>query len=257
MMKVILEVKERHKPTLPIEAECITPKNFLDPERVFHVWKGNRELDISDVFHVRKDGNAKSADQVEIIIRGNSANIKRVGEYMDGGKILIEGDIGMHCGNFMSAGLIEIMGNADSWLGREMHGGKIICHGDAGDYAGSGYRGEKKGMLGGQIEIMGNTGDFAGETMAGGEITIHGNAGDMPGIDIRDGHLTIMGDCSRPCGNMSGGECRIFGTAFDMLPTFRNEGLTSVDSTPVTRFSGDYISRGLGTIYVANYKYMD
>lgn len=124
MMKVILEVKERHKPNLPIEAECITPpKNFLDPEREFHVWKGNKELDITDVFHVRKDGNAKSAEQVEIIIRGDSSHIKRVGEYMDGGKILIERDIGMHCGNFMSAGgLIEIQGgDADScWVGRYM-----------------------------------------------------------------------------------------------------------------------------------------
>ncbi|WP_157199905.1 hypothetical protein [Methanogenium cariaci] len=146
MMKVILEVKERHKPNLPIEAECITPpKNFLDPEREFHVWKGNKELDITDVFHVRKDGNAKSAEQVEIIIRGDSSHIKRVGEYMDGGKILIERDIGMHCGNFMSAGgLIEIQGgDADSWLGREIHGGKILCHGNAMDYAGSGYRGGK------------------------------------------------------------------------------------------------------------------
>jgi formylmethanofuran dehydrogenase subunit C len=257
MMKVILEVKERHKPTLPIEAECITPKNFLDPEREFHVWKGNKELDISEVFHVRKDGNAKSADQVEIIIRGDSSNIKRVGEYMDGGRILIEGSIGMHCGNFMSAGTIEIKGDADSWLGREMHGGTILCHGNAGDYAGSGYRGEKKGMTGGRIEIMGNAGDFAAETMAGGEMIIHGNAGDMPGIDIKDGSLTIMGDCSRPCGNMSGGKCWIFGTAYDMLPTFRNEGQTAVDSIPVTRFSGDYISRGLGMVYAANHKYME
>ncbi|GAB7015862.1 formylmethanofuran dehydrogenase subunit C [Methanogenium cariaci] len=257
MMKVILEVKERHKPNLPIEAECITPKNFLDPEREFHVWKGNKELDITDVFHVRKDGNAKSAEQVEIIIRGDSSHIKRVGEYMDGGKILIERDIGMHCGNFMSAGLIEIQGDADSWLGREIHGGKILCHGNAMDYAGSGYRGEKQGMQGGLIEIMGDAGDFAGETMAGGEIIIHGNAGDMPGVDIRDGRLTIMGDCSRPCGNMSGGECRVFGTAHDMLPTFRNDGPTTIDSVPVTRFSGDYTSRGLGTIYVANCKYMD
>ncbi|WP_157199904.1 hypothetical protein [Methanogenium cariaci] len=113
-------------------------------------------------------------------------------------------------------------------------------------------------MQGGLIEIMGDAGDFAGETMAGGEIIIHGNAGgDMPGVDIRDGRLTIMGDCSRPCGNMSGGECRVFGTAHDMLPTFRNDGPTTIDSVPVTRFSGGLHLPRLGTIYVANCKYMD
>jgi formylmethanofuran dehydrogenase subunit C len=48
--------------------------------------------------------------------------LKRVGEYMDAGKITVLGDIGMHCGNFMSGGTIEIHGNADGWLGREMAG---------------------------------------------------------------------------------------------------------------------------------------
>jgi len=41
---------------------------------------------------------------------------------MNAGRIVIEGDIGMHCGNFMSAGEIIIKGNADAWLGREMRG---------------------------------------------------------------------------------------------------------------------------------------
>ena len=256
-MKVIMEVRERHRPNLPIEAECIVPKNFVGPERTFYVWKGNKKLDIRDVFHIRREGHANSVDKVEIIIRGDSSHIKRIGEHMEGGKITIEGDIGMHCGNFMSDGVIEIMGNADSWLGREMNGGTIICHGDAADYAGSGYRGEKHGMKGGKIEIMGDAGDFAGETLAGGEIIIHGNAGDMPGADMKDGVLVIRGDCSRACGNMTGGTCTVLGTVHDMLPTFRNEGTEQREGHLLTKFSGDHISRGLGTLYINNFKYMD
>jgi formylmethanofuran dehydrogenase subunit C len=256
-MKVIMEVRERHRPNLPIEAECIVPKNFIGPERTFYVWKGNKKLDIRDVFHIRREGHANSVDKVEIIIRGDSSHIKRIGEYMDGGKITIEGDIGMHCGNFMSDGVIEIMGNADSWLGREMNGGTIICHGDAADYAGSGYRGEKHGMKGGKIEIMGDVGEFAGETLAGGEIIIHGNAGDMPGADMKDGVLVIRGDCSRACGNMTGGICTVLGTVHDMLPTFKNEGTEQRGEHLLTKFSGDHISRGLGTLYINNFKYMD
>ena len=64
----------------------------------------------------------------------------------------------MHCGNFMSGGTIEILGNADAWLGREMRGGTILCRGNAGHYCATGYRGEKKGMQGGRVEVFGNTG---------------------------------------------------------------------------------------------------
>lgn len=256
-MRVMLEVKERKKPHLPIEAEAIVPKNFLDPDARISVWKGNKELPLEEVFTLTVEGSASTVDDVEILIRGDSSKIKRVGEYMDGGRIHIEGDIGMHCGNFMSGGTIEIDGNAGEWLGREMVGGRIICHGDAGDFCGAGYRGEKRGMRGGTIEIKGNAGDFTAETLTGGTVTIHGNAGDLTGADMHEGTLTIMGDCSRVCGNMTGGTCFVFGTVSAMLPTFRNEGRVEMDGVQFTKFTGDVANRGKGTLFIKDYQYMD
>ena len=131
-MKVTLEVKPRQKPHLPIEAEVILPRAFFDGADSLTVFRGNQELPVEEIFAVTIEGEADSVDDVEIVILGDSSRIKRIGEYMDGGRIHISGDIGMHCGNFMSRGEIVIDGNADAWLGREMRGGRILCHGDAG-----------------------------------------------------------------------------------------------------------------------------
>jgi len=256
MMKVILTVRPGEKSFVPIEAEIIAPKTFLSDYSSCTVWRGNRELLLSEVFDIACEGVAVSEDDVEIILRGDTSKIKRVGEYMDGGKITIEGDIGMHCGNFMSNGTIEIHGNADGWLGREMTGGHIICHGNAGHYCGSGYRGEKNGMSGGIIEVFKDAGDFCAECLSGGEVIVKGSCGDMAGVDMKDGILTIYGDCTRLCGNMKGGIATVFGTVHGMMPTFRKQDDVVVEGRTMSCFMGDVGNRGKGTLQISEYDFL-
>ncbi|MDT8358397.1 MAG: formylmethanofuran dehydrogenase subunit C, partial [Methanomicrobiaceae archaeon] len=109
-MRVVLELKNREKPYLPIEAESIVPRNFLGPVEDLSVYRGNRELALDQIFGITVEGEASSADEVEVVLRGVCGRIKRIGEYMDAGRIVVEGDIGMHCGNFMSGGEIVIEG---------------------------------------------------------------------------------------------------------------------------------------------------
>ncbi|MCG7854851.1 MAG: formylmethanofuran dehydrogenase subunit C, partial [Methanoregulaceae archaeon] len=104
-MRVILKTRQRAKPKIPIEAETIIPQNFLRKNDV-HVYEGNKERKLEDLFYITIEGPAVSPDQVEVILTGDTGVIKRVGEYMNAGRIVVEGDIGMHCGNFMSAGEI-------------------------------------------------------------------------------------------------------------------------------------------------------
>jgi formylmethanofuran dehydrogenase subunit C len=255
-VRVILTAKPRMNPCIPVEAESIIPRHFLN-NRELSVWEGNRERSLREVFDVMVERTAAAAEEVEVILRGDVSRFKRVGEYMDAGKITVEGNIGMHCGNFMTGGTIEILGNADGWLGREMRGGRILCHGNAGHYAGSGYRGEKFGMKGGTLEILGNAGDFAGEYLAGGEVIIRGNAGDLPGVEMVEGTLLLNGDCSRPCGNMTGGTCTVLGRVSGMLPTFRKKGtmLREPEKIQLTVFEGDIANRGKGILQVREYHY--
>ena len=177
-MRVILRTKPRKKPFIPIEAEAIIPQNFLRKNDI-HVYEGNKERNLEELFYITTEGPAVSPDQVEIVLSGETGIIKRVGEYMNAGRIIVEGDIGMHCGNFMSAGEIIIKGNAGAWLGREMRGGIIHCEGNAGHYCAAGYRGEKRGVRGGLVEVMGNAGDFTAEYLSGGEIRVKGDCGDL------------------------------------------------------------------------------
>jgi formylmethanofuran dehydrogenase subunit C len=256
-MRVILSARPRKNPFIPVEAEGIVPARFLQPAEGITVAVGNRDRPLTDVFEVAIEGTATDAAGVEVVLRGDTSRVKRVGEYMEAGKIRVERDIGMHCGNFMSGGEIEILGNADGWLGREMRGGRILCHGNASHYCGSGYRGEKHGMRGGYLEVKGDAGDFTAEYLAGGEVIIHGNCGDMPGVEMKAGTLTIMGSCSRPCGNMTGGTCTILGTVAGMLPTFRRAGTAMRESGGIslTRFEGDVANRGKGTIFIRDWQY--
>jgi len=252
-MKVSINVNPRKNPYLPVEAEGILPANFVSGSPEIMVWEGNKERHLSDLATITVEGEVSEAADITLALSGETALFKRVGEYMEEGTITVEGDIGMHCGNFMSGGLIEILGNAGGWLGREMKGGSILCHGDAGVYCGSGYRGEKHGMRGGKIEILGNAGDFCAEALSGGEVIVRGSCGDMAGVEMQDGKLIIYGDCSRACGNMTGGVATIFGSVSGMLPTFRNEGEVVVDGHTLIQFTGDVANRGKGTLRVAAY----
>ncbi|MBN1166321.1 MAG: formylmethanofuran dehydrogenase subunit C [Methanospirillaceae archaeon] len=252
-MEITITFLPNDKPNIPVEAETIVPSAFIARDEIF-VWEGNKKRSLSDIAEIEYKGSTDDVSDIHLVLLGETGRVKRVGEYMDGGRITIHGDIGMHCGNFMESGIIEITGNADAWLGREMRGGTIICHGSCGDYCGSGYRGEKRGMRGGTIEVMGDAQDFCGEYNSGGDIIIHGSCGDMAGVEMHAGTLTIHGDCYRPCGNLTGGTVTIHGTAFEMLPGFSHHGEVMVDGISYSRFTGDVANRGKGEVIVRGYQ---
>jgi formylmethanofuran dehydrogenase subunit C len=256
-MRITLSTRERKNPYIPIEAEKIVPSILMKGTDVT-VYEGNKERRLVDLFDIVVEGEAASADEVEVVLRGDTSRVKRVGEYMDGGRITVEGDIGMHCGNFMASGTIEVMGNAAGWFARELRGGTIICRGSAGHYCAAGYRGEKRGMAGGKVEVFGDAGDFAAEHLSGGEVVIHGNCGDMAGVEMRGGTLTIHGDCARPCGNMTAGTCTILGTVTGMIPTFERTGETAgPDGRTLTAFVGDIANRGKGKLFIRSFQYLE
>ena len=259
MVRVILDVKPRKNPFLPVEAESLAPKNFVDERepRDLSVWVGNKERRLEEVVTLTREGTATSPEDVELVLRGDTSRFKRVGEYMEAGRITIEGDIGMHCGNLMKGGMIVIHGNADSWLAREMVGGTVRCNGDAHHYCASGYRGEKRGMRGGEVEVMGNAGDFTAEYLTGGSVTIHGNSGDLTGVEMAGGTLIVHGDCSRVCANMTGGTGYVYGMVHHMIPTFRfrETAIIGPEKVKMSVFEGDIANRGKGTLFIKVYKY--
>lgn len=254
MRRITLIMREEMADSkLPIEAEAICPET-MSKTIDLSLFVGNEKKKITEVFDIRVDGEAAGPSTTEIVMVGDCSRVKRVGEYMTAGKILVEGDIGMHCGDFMTGGVIEIMGNAGDWLGREMLGGKIICHGNAANYCGSGYRGGRKGMRGGEILVCGNVLDYCAECLFGGVVRVKGSAGIHAGSNMKGGTLIIEGDALMPCGDMFAGEANIFGTVHDFLPTFKEVGGALFEGRELTEFRGDLAHRNAkGTLRVGKY----
>jgi formylmethanofuran dehydrogenase subunit C len=252
MQTITLVPKEQLK--ISVEAETITPDNFAgksaDEIGALVAYEGNAPRTLSEFFDIKVDGSADAADDVKIEINGNVNRVKRIGEAMTAGLIMINGDVDMRCGAKMKGGTITIKGNADSWVGQEMTGGEINVQGDASYYVGAGYRGESCGMRGGKITVFGNANDFVGEHMCGGEIVIKGNAGIMPGVSNKGGKIVIEGDTDMPGSEMTKGTIIVKGTVKDLMPVYQREGIEAIDGVEFTKYVGDVVVDGVGELFV-------
>ncbi len=245
-------IKPKKDITISVEAENISPDKFAGKSekdiQSLEAWLGNQKTTLGELFTIKAEGTGAVAD-VKVVMEGNFSRVKRVGEGMTAGLVMIKGNVDMHLGAKMSGGKISVAGNVDSWAGREMKGGELIIEGNAGYYLGAGYRGETCGMRGGKIIVMGSTLDFLGEHMCGGEIIVKGNAGILAGVSNNGGKIVIEGGTSRPGSEMAKGTI-IVGKVDEMMPVFKLEGTEAVDGVYYRKYTGDVIVNGKGVLYV-------
>jgi formylmethanofuran dehydrogenase subunit C len=256
---------------IPVEDDSITlpaiRERAADDVLRILVQHGNRQVPLGDFF--RATGSA--ADDATLVWQGDCAKIKLIGSGLAAGRILVEGNAGMHVGADMTGGEIEVRGNAADWVGAEMKGGRIRIRGDAGHCVGAGYRGARRGMTGGEILIDGNAGNEIGNTIRRGLIAIKGEAGDAVGFNMLAGTIFIFGDAGiRHGAGMRRGTIGLFGeNPPPVLPTFKRAGTYRPQflavyfqhlqrmgfaipehllNSPVHRYSGDLLELGKGEI---------
>ncbi len=211
-----------HSPTtIPVEAECITPDHLAGKSAAevaaLSVQHGNTEMPLGEFFQV-----TGQADDGDIRIEGDCTRVKWIGAGMTRGRIVIDGNAGMHLGAEMRGGEIHVHGRAGDWLGAEMRGGRIHVHGDAGHLVGGAYRGSRRGMRGGAILVEGSAGNEIGGTMRRGWIVIGGDTGDFVGVSLIAGTIFVFGRPGiRPGAGMKRGTLALFGDPPALLPTFR------------------------------------
>ncbi len=238
-----LILKPKHVFTVPVEVEKIIPDKVagksLGEILKLKVYEGNRKRTVGDLFEVSGEVASKPEEQ-EIIFQNSTVKLRRVGEKMTAGKIVVEGDVGPLAGYRMAGGTLIIKGNAGPWLGARMKKGTIEVFGNAGGFVGSKLRGEPfhKGMSGGMIIIHGNAGREVGAHMSGGKILVEGNAGVLPGLHMAKGNILIKGNCAGwPGTHMIGGKIIVLGHVDSMVPSFSFEGIM-----PKVKFAGQKIS---------------
>jgi formylmethanofuran dehydrogenase subunit C len=255
---IILAPKRKFE--VPIQAACITPETFKGktPAEIAElpVTEGNQPLKLGDIFEIIQD-NTPTPD---ITINGDASKVKRIGQSMASGEIVINGDVGMHTGEKMCGGKITVNGNAGNWTGSEMKGGTIEIHGDAGDYMAAAYRGSSAGMKGGLITVDGKVGSDVGTHLHGGVIKIRGGAGRFLGYHMSNGAILVDAQSDmRPGACMTGGKIVITGKIDEVLPSFTIDSVkpkVKIDDTtnvagPFYVFLGDLAEHGTGKIFVS------
>ncbi|MCW4025219.1 MAG: formylmethanofuran dehydrogenase subunit C [Candidatus Bathyarchaeota archaeon] len=255
----MITLTPKRKFDAPIQAPCINPDTFQGKKRSeiakLPLTEGNRNFTLGDLFEIVED----KTESPSITINADVSRVKRIGQGMTSGEIVINSDVGMHTGEKMSGGKITVNGNAGDWTGSEMKGGIIQVNGDAGDYTASPYRGTSTGMKGGQIIVTGNVGTEVGGYMRGGLIKVGGNAGRFLGYHMIDGVIFIEKQTEYRIGAcMTGGKIILGGEVEELLPSFTIDGVkpkvkinkeTSVQG-PFYVFLGDMAEHGTGKLFV-------
>ncbi len=213
-----LELTLKTSPEVPLEAECLTPERVegLDAEAAaaLPLQYGNQKATLGDFFAIETHGSE------ELRLVGDLGRVKLIGAGMTRGRIVVEGNAGMHLGAAMAGGEIVVEGNAGDWVGPEMRGGRIVIKGDAGHAVGSAYRGSRIGMKGGRILVHGKAGNEVGNTMRNGLIAIGGDCGDFAGVNMLAGTIVVFGALGIRAGaGMKRGTVVALGGA-EPLPTF-------------------------------------
>jgi len=265
-----IKLKLKKQPIFPLEADSITPDNFagknIDEIKGLIIYHGKEEEKIGDYFDV--SGESSEINDLKIIIEGDLSNIKRIGEKMTSGEIIINGNVGMHVGNQMKGGKILINGNADDWAGAMLKGGELEITGDAGNYIGSAYRGFWQGMENGLIKVKGKVGHESmlwARSSKGAKkfpMLICGAADSLLGIHNHGGTIIVEGDVDRCAGaDQAWGTIVIKGKVSRRLPSFKKMGETNEITLPngdvikgkFIEYSGDHaVSKETnGRLYIA------
>jgi len=255
---IILTPKRKFE--VPVQAAYISPDVFKakDIPEISNlpVTEGNRNLKLGNLFEIQED----NLETPYITINGDASKVKRIGQAMKTGEILVNGDCGMHTGEKMAGGKITVNGSIGGWSGNDMKGGLIEVHGDAGDYLASPYRGTATGMKGGVIVVDGKVGSDVGCYLHGGVLKIAGGAGRFLGYHMSAGAILVDKECDTRAGAcMTGGKIVITGNIQEVMPTFTIDSVkpkVKIDDTqtvagPFYVFLGDLAEHGTGKIFVS------
>ena len=132
-------------------------------------------------------------DSASLRFLNGSNKLDYLGANMSAGRIEIEGDAGAYVGFGMKGGEIHCHGNTQSLAACNMQKGLIVIHGNTGDFLGGASAGLRKGMAGGTVVVKGHAGDRVGDQMRRGLILIEGNAGDYCGSRMLAGTIGVLG----------------------------------------------------------------
>lgn len=262
-----LRLRTRNAPQARVDLASLNPARLgqlsLGAIERLPLAKGENALNVGDVFTVTGSPGER------VVIEGGGGRLDGVGAGLDGGTLVVEGDVGAYAGAGMKAGRLEISGSAGVFAASGMTGGLMLIGGNAGDGLGGVGTGERFGMAGGIVRVAGNVGARAGDRMKRGTIVVRGASGPAAGSRMMGGTIWAEGGFGDGPGPLLRRGTLIGPKAARMLPTFADCGrhqlvILSILSRylaaelgelapkaivgPVRRFAGDMATIGKGEI---------
>jgi formylmethanofuran dehydrogenase subunit C len=262
-----IKLKLKIEPEFPLEADVISPDKFAGKTaaeiKKLTVYHGNEEKTLGDYFDV--SGKGGELNDIKITLDGNLSNVKRIGEKMSGGEIIVNSNVGMHVGNQMTGGKILVIGDADDWAGAMLNGGELEITGNAGHYVGAAYRGFWKGMQNGTIKVQGRVGNEALTWVNGSKpakrfpTLVCGSAGSFLGIHGHGGTIIVEGDCDRCAGaDQIRGTIVVKGKVSRILPSYKKLGeVKEIELMNGDKIAGKFIEYSGDHSVVKNHSKID
>lgn len=223
MSALLFTLKEA--PRQRVDMSPLTPDRLLGRSAgeigKIELVSGNRRVAAGDLFTIT------AGDAAEIVIRGGTARLDRIGQDMSEGAITVEGDAGAQLGERMRGGRLRVTGSAGPWAAAALAGGRVEIDGDAGGFVGGAPAGDMRGMGGGIVIVRGNVGERAGDRMRRGIIVVGGDAGGYAGSRMIAGTLAVLGAAvgDYPGFGMKRGSLLLRRLPARTLPTFADCGV--------------------------------
>ncbi|HJJ83417.1 MAG TPA: formylmethanofuran dehydrogenase subunit C [Methanocorpusculum sp.] len=212
------------QPELYLEADQITPDVFagksLEEIGAIFISEGKVKYPLSEFATIEGAAGETAAD-TKIVLKGDWTKVKRIGQQMTAGEIVIDSDADMYIGGWMKGGKLTVNGNVDSFCGIAMAGGELTINGNAQNHVGSAYRGDWRGMTGGVLRVKGNVGNDIGTFMRGGTIIVEGDAFIHVLTHGEGGKIIVKGNIEgRVGGQAVKGDVYVNGKIDFMMPGF-------------------------------------
>jgi formylmethanofuran dehydrogenase subunit C len=230
----------KKQPELYFEADLITPDQFagksIEEIGAIEIFEGKIKYPLSALTEI-EGASGSTAAETKLILNGDWTRVKRIGQQMTAGEIVINSNVDMYIGGWMKGGKITVNGNADSFTGIAMAGGELIVNGNAQNHVGSAYRGDWRGMTGGVLRVTGNAGNDIGTFMRGGTIIVEGDAFIHVLTHGEGGTIILKGNVEgRVGGQAVKGDVYVYGVIENPMPGYKyvDDVVAEVDGETAT-----------------------
>jgi formylmethanofuran dehydrogenase subunit C len=196
---VTLTLTLRTQPPARVHGAPLIPERLRGLEAseiaAVEVRSGRDVVALGDLFDV-----SGTADE-QLVLVGELGRFDELGARMQGGELVVRGNVG-------------------GWAGAEMSGGVLRIFGDAGARLGGAYPGARMGMSGGEIVVTGDAGEETGAGMRRGLIAVGGQIRAGAGLRMLAGTVIALGGIGAEAGLGNKRGSLISGRPLEPLPAY-------------------------------------